>query len=79
MVLDDIKWEYVPAKKALFGGQKEFTLSDKYRRKRRIKWGKPIILLFNEDEDPWPLLSELERKFYKENVIRVFINNKIFK
>jgi len=78
MVLDDIKWEYVPAKKALFGGQKEFTLSDKYRRKRRIKWGKPVIYLFNPDENPWDGLGQLEKDWYKENIVRSFITNKLF-
>nr|QHB15163.1 replicase [Insect-associated mastrevirus 1] len=78
LVLDDIEWSYVPAKKQLFGGQKEFVLSDKYRRKRRLKWGKPVIYLFNRDADPWNDLSAMEREWYEPNVSREYITNKLY-
>jgi len=78
LVLDDIDWQYVPAKKQLFGGQKEFVLSDKYRRKRRLKWGKPVIYLFNRDADPWNNLSLIEREWYEPNVTREYILNKLY-
>lgn len=31
------------------GGQFEFVVQDKYKGKRRIKWGKPTIFICNED------------------------------
>ena len=29
--------------------KKTFTVTDKYRAKKRIDWGKPCIMLMNED------------------------------
>jgi Geminivirus Rep catalytic domain/Geminivirus rep protein central domain len=77
-VLDDIEWQYVPAKKALFGGQREFTLSDKYRGKKTLKNGKPLIYLCNEDQDPFNLISEGEKDWYFNNCVRIFIKNKLY-
>jgi len=65
-------------KKQLFGAQKEFVLSDKYRRKRRLKWGKPVIYLFNRDADPWNNLSLVEREWYEPNVSRIYLTNKLY-
>ena len=54
-IFDDIKnnFDDIPWWKAWFGCQVEFTATDKYRSKKRIFWGKPTILLANEN----PLLS----------------------
>ena len=52
IILDDFSPEfvkYLPAWKCFFGGQKEFTLTDKYRGKKTVRWGKPMIWLANED------------------------------
>lgn len=52
IILDDFSPEftkYLPAWKCFFGGQKEFTLTDKYRGKKTVHWGKPMIWLANED------------------------------
>lgn len=50
-VLDDIpvelfKYQY----KQFIGCQKNFTVSDKYKRKQNFKWGKPVIYLCNNKE-----------------------------
>lgn len=37
------------AYKDWLGGQFEFTVQDKYKGKRQIKWGKPTIFITNED------------------------------
>jgi len=34
--------------KCWLGAQLEFTVSDKYRKKQQILWGKPCIVLSNE-------------------------------
>jgi len=78
LIIDDIKWEYVPQKKCLFGAQREFTLTDKYRKKRQIKWGKPCIYLYNPEEDPMLELHGDERTWYTENVTTIRINNKLY-
>ena len=50
-VFDDIigGFEFFRNYKAWLGCQSEFTLSDKYRHKRKFCWGKPSILLMNDD------------------------------
>lgn len=78
LVIDDIDWQYVTSKKQLFGAQKEFVATDKYRKKRTIKWGKPTIYCFNPDQDPWPNLSVSEKEWYKLNVTQVYIYNKLY-
>lgn len=75
LVIDDIEWQYIPCKKALFGGQAEFIATDKYKKKRRIKWGKPTILLANPDGDPMLELSPNEKQWYTANVIYVNMTN----
>ncbi|OAX31020.1 hypothetical protein K503DRAFT_788101, partial [Rhizopogon vinicolor AM-OR11-026] len=59
--------------KMLFGAQKNVVLTDKYRRKMAIKWGKPCILLTNTLEqkyrdDPWVqgncVIIDVEEKFW---------------
>lgn len=50
-VLDDIDAGYFPSWKSFMGAQKEFVLTDKYRRKKTVKWGKPTIWLQNPDTD----------------------------
>lgn len=79
LVIDDIEWQYIPCKKAIFGGQAEFIATDKYKKKRRIKWGKPTILLANPDQDPMAELSVSEKKFYEKNVIYIqLFSNKLY-
>lgn len=49
IIFDDFEWEYFPNKKGWWGAQQEFTITDKYRRKRTIRWGKPMIWLGNKE------------------------------
>lgn len=78
LIIDDIKWEFIPQKKSLFGGQLEFTLTDKYRKKRQIRWGKPCIYLFNPEDSPLPGLHGDELEWYMSNITYVYITNKIY-
>ena len=50
-VFDDIQggFEFFHAYKGWLGAQKEFVITDKYKRKKTIKWGKPCIMLMNDD------------------------------
>lgn len=53
LVLDDIGMQYIGGhRKALWGAQKEIVLTDKYRKKRSVKWNKPMIFLGNASDDP---------------------------
>lgn len=78
VVLDDIPWEYVPAKKALLGSQREFTLSDKYRGKKTLKHGKPCIYLCNPDADPFPSMKVGDREWYDGNIVHVELKDKLY-
>lgn len=50
-IFDDIQGglEYFPSYKNWLGGQKQFYVTDKYRGKTLINWGRPSIWLANND------------------------------
>nr|QXN75679.1 MAG: replication associated protein [Genomoviridae sp.]QXN75681.1 MAG: replication associated protein [Genomoviridae sp.] len=52
-VLDDIQgnFQFFPSYKGWLGGQQTFTVTDKYRGKTTINWGRPTIWLMNEDPE----------------------------
>lgn len=78
LIIDDIEWKYIPCKKALFGAQRRFTITDKYRKKKTIKWGKPTIMLYNEDGDPMSDMSRAEREWYDINTTIINLSNKLY-
>lgn len=79
IVIDDFDWTYFPCKKQLIGCQHEFTLTDKYRKKRRISnWGKPCIFIFNPDMDPYQKMSASELEWIRGNSIRIDIVKPLF-
>lgn len=50
-VFDDFRWDaFKFSYKQWIGAQQTFTLTDKYRKKRTVQWGNPIILLLNTEE-----------------------------
>ena len=49
IVFDDISFNSMGFFKCWFGAQKEFSITDKYLRKWRIKHGRPTIACFNQD------------------------------
>jgi len=47
-IFDDWQdWTKLYFYKQFLGAQREFTLTDKYRRKRKVRWGKPCIVISN--------------------------------
>lgn len=50
-VFDDLLggFEFFRNYKAWLGSQGEFTLTDKYRRKQKFLWGRPSIMIMNEN------------------------------
>jgi len=78
LVLDDIEYQYIPAKKPLFGSQKVFSSTDKYKRKVELQWGKPCIYLCNEENYFIPTLNITEQDWFKENTHVVKIYNKLY-
>jgi len=50
-IFDDISggFGFCPSYKQWMGGQFQFTVTDKYKHKVTVKWGKPTIWLCNRD------------------------------
>lgn len=72
-IFDDFEdWTKFYNYKQFLGAQKEFVVTDKYRKKRNIKWGKPSIVLSNE----MPQFRDYE--WIKINCYIVQINNKLY-
>lgn len=78
MVMDDFDWKFVPSKKQLIGAQKQIVLTDKYRKKTTVKWGKPVIYLCNFDSDPFNFMTPTEMSWYELNFKKIIINEKLF-
>lgn len=79
IILDDFASDitkYFPCWKCFFGGQKEFVLTDKYRGKKRVHWGKPMIWLSNEDIFTNLKLEHIN--FIKANCEVVVLNKKLY-
>lgn len=85
LVLDDIPFEFVTGRKAIWGAQKEMVLTDKFRHKRSVKWNKPTIFIGNEGDDfrllpcDGKVLRNLqERQWYIDNSVVVEIKEPMY-
>lgn len=79
IILDDFSpdiTKFLPSWKCFFGGQKQFTLTDKYRGKRTVHWGKPMIWLSNEDI--FKTLNFEQIDFIKKNCTCIVLMNKLY-
>lgn len=87
IVMDDIPFQFVASRKQFWGCQKEFIVTDKYRAKRKISGGLPLIFLGNEEEK-WTkakdfktdkyVLTQTEDAWYAANSILVECDNKFY-
>lgn len=75
-VLDDFDWEQFKkyGYKGLLGLQFELVVTDKYRGKRTIKHGKPVVFLTNE----LPVFTLPEWDWLQENVVFICVKNKLY-
>lgn len=72
-VFDDFDdWAQWRSWKQWLGAQHEFTVTDKYMRKRTIRWGKPCILLSND----LPIFKDMI--WLRANCFVVEVLNKMF-
>jgi len=80
VIFDDIPMDSKPMWKSFLGGQHQFTITDKYMKKKSIIWGKPCIFVCNEDHDPRldPKLSSSFIDWLSGNCVYVDIENKLF-
>lgn len=83
--VDDVKYavfddmagglEYFHQYKFWLGHQQEFTMTDKYRPKQQIKWGKPAIWCSNSD----PRMDKgADADWLDDNCLFVFISEKLW-
>jgi len=77
LVIDDIDWKWLPAKKQLLGGQSNFNLSDKYRRKRQVVFGLPTIYCMNYDNYE-EIAKDPMLPWLNDNCLRCFVENPFF-
>lgn len=79
IIFDDIQWDSIKSSaKSWFGAQRDFSVSDKYRRKRRIPGGIPCIFLVNPDSFIGDLHDFALGHWGSENIQVVTIVNKLY-
>lgn len=66
--------KYFRSWKCFFGAQKEFTVTDKYCRKRNVKWGKPIIWISNNELN----CNSNTLNYIRANSVRVNVLNDLY-
>lgn len=72
-VFDDFpEWDKWRFYKQFLGAQYEITLTDKYRKKRTVRWGKPSILLSNT------LPNFIDMEWVRANCVIVNVINKLY-
>lgn len=79
VVFDDIEWSSISGSaKSWFGSQRDFSVSDKYRRKRRLRGGIPCIFLVNPDSYNGDLLEFVRSEWGLLNIDVVHLNTTLF-
>lgn len=72
-VFDDFPdWSKFLSYKQFLGGQHQFTVTDKYRKKMTVKWSKPCIILSND----LPNFPDME--WVKANCLILKVSGKLF-
>lgn len=72
-IFDDFEdWTKLYNYKQFLGAQKEFTVSDKYRKKQIVRWGKPCIVLANSVPD------FKDQEWIKMNCVLFIAKNKFY-
>lgn len=79
VVFDDILWDSIKGSaKSWFGAQRDFAVSDKYRRKRRMPGGVPCIFLINPDAYVSDCYNFIHSAWGVENIQVVELRNKLY-
>jgi len=77
IVLDDFDIKYFPHWKCFLGSQGRFALTDKYRKKRTVEWGRPCIWLCNPEYDPRIYLRE-SLDWLSKNCVFIHLAEKLY-
>lgn len=77
-VFDDMQggFKFFPSYKGWLGAQSKFTVTDKYRGKTSIQWGRPTIWICNESPSEW---TDVDMRWLNANCIFVEIRQPIFR
>lgn len=79
VVFDDIDWDSLKSSaKSWFGAQTDFSVSDKYRRKRRLPGGIPCIFLCNPDAYCGDFYTFIISDWGKANIDVIQVHNKLY-
>ena len=79
VIFDDLKWDSIKdSAKSWFGAQRDFSVSDKYKRKRRMPGGVPVIFLVNPEDCVPDFLEFLHSSWGKANIVYVLLNDKLY-
>nr|WPR18681.1 MAG: replication polyprotein [Owegonang virus 16] len=79
VVFDDIPWDYVKmSAKMFFGGQSNFTVTDKYVKKAILTGGWPLIVCINEDFYCDGYKDFAQSDWGRENITVVRLMNKLY-
>lgn len=77
-VFDDCQLKFIVNWKGWLGQQKEFTCTDKYKGKKLIKWGKPVIWCTNEDPRGEFGIKDHEVEWLGKNCLFVYVEEPLF-
>lgn len=77
VVMDDIDIKYFPWK-AIFGAQREFNASGKYRATKRLRGGKPCVYCVNDEQDPRTAVSRTEYNWLMVNMIFIEVKEPLY-
>jgi len=79
VVFDDINWDTIKGSaKSWFGAQRDFTVCDKYRQKKRIPGGIPCIFLCNPDAYRGELVDFIRGDWGSHNIDVVELTEKLY-
>jgi hypothetical protein len=76
IVFDDIELKNMGCSyKTWFGAQYQFSVTDKYKKKEAVTWGKPMIYLCNF----WsPVHAGVDPDWINQNTVVVTLDRKMF-
>lgn len=77
-VFDDMQggFKFFPSYKGWLGAQQSFTVTDKYKGKTTIQWGRPTIWCMNEDPTT---CTDVDYNWLQGNCFIVRIKDPIFR
>jgi len=74
IILDDMPLRFIKNPKGFLGAQAEFEITDKYRSKMNVKWGKPCIYLSNTELANQDLTgTDMDLNWLRVNTIEVIL------